>query len=491
MESELKILILCNDNRREAAMVNAEMKRAREHFLEEYEGNEKLNHKQNEKIEIGFQLTMLLQSFFQSMILLILARNSVMLFGFAFGSIVVILMWLPTELMTAFVTPRLLAQISLSNAFATPRKAVLEQMIEEATGVGDYAAAGEVLEVAMLSKLTTEQISDEELCRAKVQDLLKLGELKWRYRVVEEGRSPRDEAVLVLEEAEYYIMEHIFMTLEASQGKPRADIDEGHVAKHKEEMWAEELSECCQGLALARLIFNQDREEDELIYGLLMKALALRESIRNKLKIADTHNSLGSLAQKQKNYLQAESAYKKSLNTRLAISPVTEKEQSEKEQACAQSYTSLGNLYLEMEKFQLALDNLSLAKESYIKGFHETHTKVAWALEAQANVHRKMKNLRAAQACVEEAIGIRRSAQAEGKELFSKELEKNEKTRREITAERDKTRQSLKLILKESSGGKTPFAGRMLERLKANSRNQVGALKAAGLTEPLIDKQAA
>ena len=34
--------------------------------------------------------------------------------------------------------------------------------------------------------------------RDKVRDLLKLGEMKWRYRVVEEEQSPRDEAIKVL-----------------------------------------------------------------------------------------------------------------------------------------------------------------------------------------------------------------------------------------------------------------------------------------------------
>ena len=37
--------------------------------------------------------------------------------------------------------------------------------------------------------------------RAKVKDLAKLGEMKWRYRVVEEGESPRDQAIEILTQA--------------------------------------------------------------------------------------------------------------------------------------------------------------------------------------------------------------------------------------------------------------------------------------------------
>ena len=41
----------------------------------------------------------------------------------------------------------------------------------------------------------------ESTVRQKVQSLNKLGEYKWRYRVVDEGGSPRDEAITVLDQA--------------------------------------------------------------------------------------------------------------------------------------------------------------------------------------------------------------------------------------------------------------------------------------------------
>ena len=51
------------------------------------------------------------------------------------------------------------------------------------------------------ARLTDEEMLDTELVRAKVKDLAKLGEMKWRYRVVEEGESPRDQAIEILTQA--------------------------------------------------------------------------------------------------------------------------------------------------------------------------------------------------------------------------------------------------------------------------------------------------
>merc|ERR1740136_425155 len=114
----------------------------------------------------------------------------------------------------------------------------------DATAEGDYAAAGQGLELALTHKLTEEEIGDENTVREKVKDLLKLGEMKWRYRVVEEGQNPRDEAIKVLDQAQNYVTEHIYQRI-VQDGKEAQDKG-ALVAKHEEENWAEELSECCQ-----------------------------------------------------------------------------------------------------------------------------------------------------------------------------------------------------------------------------------------------------
>lgn len=72
--------------------------------------------------------------------------------------------------------------------------------------------------------------------------------------------------------------------------------------------WAGEMSEICQGLAVARLIFNTHRSEDVEIHKLLMEALELREIMQLPDKMAETLNSLGMLKQKQKVCLEKEKA---------------------------------------------------------------------------------------------------------------------------------------------------------------------------------------
>jgi len=49
--------------------------------------------------------------------------------------------------------------------------------------------------------LSEEEIADGDVVRSHVHDLAKLGEMKWRYRVVDEGHSPREEAIKVPGEA--------------------------------------------------------------------------------------------------------------------------------------------------------------------------------------------------------------------------------------------------------------------------------------------------
>lgn len=299
----------------------------------------------------------------------------------------------------------------------------------------------------MNHELTKDEIADEEVVRAKVKDLLKLGEMKWRYRVVEEGQNPRDEAIKVLDLAQRYITEHVYMTLEKDGRAAGAAQDA--IAKHEEENWAEELSECCQGLALARLIFNgNNREEDGEIDRYLQQAHKLRVALKGAGQplLADTQNSLGALAQKQKKFSNAEGWYLKSLRTREDINAATVKEVQQQQQFLAQSYTSLGNLYSDMAEYDKALVNLTHAKDCYIKGFNAAHPKVAWAVEAQAAVHKKMKNHRLAQECIQEAIAIRTALQdkGDGKALFAKELEKDQGTLDEVAKSRAKLQSKFK-----------------------------------------------
>ena len=105
--------------------------------------------------------------------------------------------------------------------------------------------------------------------------------------------------------------------MERADGRSPADEE---AWKEREKLWAAELSESCQGLALARLIFNQDRSEDDHISALLHEALKLRDQVlKDKAKTADTQNAIGSLAQKQKDFAEAERWYKEALFSREQV----------------------------------------------------------------------------------------------------------------------------------------------------------------------------
>ena len=242
-ESELRALNLALSDKKEGEKINGEMTKAYEMFEGEVKEMNESNKVRLDRLEAAFQTMMLLQSMLQSLIMLMLGRNCVVLFGLHYGLVILALTWLPTELMTRVVTPHVLAQLSLAYAIGVKNKEVLDEMSELATAEGDYTAAGQVLELALTHMLTKEEIANEKTVREKVKDLLKLGEMKWRYRVVEEGQNPRDEAIKVLDQAQDYVTEHIYQII-VKDGEEAEH--KGLVAKHEEENWAEELSECCQ-----------------------------------------------------------------------------------------------------------------------------------------------------------------------------------------------------------------------------------------------------
>lgn len=170
-----------------------------------------------------------------------------------------------------------------------------------------------------------------------MHDLTRLGEMKWRYRVVEEGESPRDEALALLTEAKDLIESHASHHMEALEreatpsrapgrrgsgsgpaspsepiSSPRDESSRRSVlASWSSELrlgWAAELSEVCHGLGLTKLIFNTDRSEDEEIFALLKEAMELRQEGKLSVALADTFNALGSLKQKQKKYKEVRRA---------------------------------------------------------------------------------------------------------------------------------------------------------------------------------------
>eukprot|EP00966_Prymnesium_polylepis_P196232 4547893-Prymnesium_polylepis.1 len=172
------------------------------------------------------------------------------------------LIWAPTLIMTLWVTPAAIINISLLFSAATAQRDVLQEMARDSDDAGDYSAASQALELMAHQRLPEDQIADAAAVRTKVGDLVKLAEMKWRYRVVDEGESPRDRAIELLEEAKGYIEKH-------TAKPPAGSSSEEYV----QSAWAAELSEVCQGIALTKLIFNSERTEDASIEELLRRAL--------------------------------------------------------------------------------------------------------------------------------------------------------------------------------------------------------------------------
>ena len=295
-------------------------------------------------------------------------------------------------------------------------------------GVGDYAAAVGVVAAAALAPLSDGELRDGAAVRAKVRALNKLGEYKWRYRVVDEGGSPRDEAIAVLEEARGLIAAAIERTPLARQAVARRS-------------WAPELSEALHGLAVARLIFNGDDAEDHTISALLDEALSLRQATPAlAAEAAETFNSMGMLRLKRRHLSDAEGHFERSLALRWQLDEGTPEARRDKAKALAQSLTSLGNLSVERgdaaeiggrhDHYRRALDQLTRAKEEYVKGFgREDHAKVAWALQGIARVHQKLGEAEASQAAWAQVLSIRKATQqkSEGKVLFAEEMADAEK----------------------------------------------------------------
>ena len=144
----------------------------------------------------------LLQCMYQGLLLTMLGRRAVLALGVPLGAALLGLMLLPTLLMSVQLTPHVLKNIATAYAVYEVDHDVLDSMFQEFEQSGDYLAASQALELmAAQVHLSEEEIADGDVVRSHVHDLAKLGEMKWRYRVVDEGHSPREEAIKVPVEA--------------------------------------------------------------------------------------------------------------------------------------------------------------------------------------------------------------------------------------------------------------------------------------------------
>jgi len=341
---------------------------------------------------------------------------------------------------------------------------------DQAVKAGDYVAAEQdLIKLVQGGEDDSQTVACESSVRASVRSLVRLAELKWRYRVVDKGESPRDAALAKLSAA--------MALLEAHKKHVYPEADEATEANFRVK-WARELSAVMHHLAATKLVFDMAAGEastaDE-IEATLHEAIALREAAQLHLELAESLNSLGMLKEKQAKYAEAHVQYERSLDLRLqtlralqeggsfgtaqsrrsydddaagdeassvdtpiSLAKEVEKATTDCELCIAQSYVSLGKLAMlrgdgtaddepgrRHSFYDDARGYLEDAVQAYKRGSKdEMHAKLHWTYEAQGALEEKCGNLEAAASRYELAATILRTLQArdERKELFGSEL---------------------------------------------------------------------
>ena len=132
---------------------------------------------------------------------------------------------------------------------------------------GDYASAAQALRESVLldqhNSSNEGLAADADAARLRVHDLTRLAEMKWRYRVVDVGESPREESIRILKNAQSII--------DQCEGAALADLKAAGAAaelldarrREFEREWAAEISAVLHGLGVTRLIFD-DHEDEEV-----------------------------------------------------------------------------------------------------------------------------------------------------------------------------------------------------------------------------------
>ena len=309
---------------------------------------------------------------------------------------------------------------------------------------GDFLGAANELEKACRSfrHLKEERVADAELVRSRVTDLTRLAEMIWRYKIVEQGESPRDAAIEKLERAQQLIEAHYSSCTNVGMPKksritllrsPKKQMN----ASFKID-WASELSAVLQGLCATQIIFDANKEDfvEQAVTLQLKEAIALRQEAGLHLEVAESTHTLGEMLFKRGNYDEAELVFRRGLELRQAIPCNVESERMCKIQSgVAQSLISLGNLatmrgnlscdqshaahYAEARAF------FEAARVAYIKGgMSEEHPKIAWVAKGLGMVHEREGNVDKALNAYEHAIHLWRRLQSmdKSKEMFKKEL---------------------------------------------------------------------
>ena len=332
-----------------------------------------------------------------------------------------------------------------------------EHRASKALEEGDFISAASELEAGK-ETFNDEEVGDATAVRQKVRELTKLGEMKWRYRVVNAGESPRDAALETLEYAKALVLrhEHALNTDKSSQQLGSITALNVHHQEGFRREWATELAGIHHGLGCTRLIFDTGNEqgaaEERLTQALSLRELAVDVAGDDAERwqhaqagLGDTLNSLGTLKQRQKLYDEARAFFTRSLEVRKLL-PDGDDGGKARAQATAQSYVSLGSVETDIgdavraetdaadnaewsaasanEHFATAEEHMQAALQAYVAGFCESHPKVAWAHEGLGKIREKQGRFEEALAAYKDAASVRSKLQQRdaGKQMFKKEL---------------------------------------------------------------------
>lgn len=94
--------------------------------------------------QYALQLSLLAQCMFQALVVTMLARDAIVEYGAEGGAVLIVLMIVPTLVMSKVVTPLVLQNFSLAHAVVVKQLHVLQEIESEHEQTGDYAHASQV-----------------------------------------------------------------------------------------------------------------------------------------------------------------------------------------------------------------------------------------------------------------------------------------------------------------------------------------------------------
>jgi len=271
--------------------------------------------------------------------------------------------------------------------------------------------AGLYKESAQLLVALLESLPEGVTTAERVDVMLLLQEMYWRHKVAPpNGEDKGKEAKRLLELALGLLLDKkSWWNL-----KDRLQMDNSSTDR---------LGKVYNGLGLVDLIFrNGDDSNDDHIKKNLQTALDLRLRLNSYADAGETLNALGTLAQKMKDYTQAEHHFIRSLELRQKVL-------SENNANMAQSYTSMGTLnleiYQEAQRGRRDKENLHKAKQFFTKAkcvyvavYGPEHPRAEMALIGLAKVQEKLKDLEGCKETLEMLAPIQLKRGASSSEAY-------------------------------------------------------------------------